>query len=354
MSARSRSRSPLASAALLALTTLGLAGCSATPQQTALAPDALLASTPNIRWCGTLALPGKWQDGTPVGGLSDLGWDADESLLFLISDRGWLHRARLSFSGSGELRGYEPLDTYPLRDVNGAILRSRRSDAEALALEHANDGIRGNTQLVIGFEGAPAADGNGDARWQRFYPSGLASEPPHRPAALSDVAANGGLEALTDTPDHGLIGGIEQPPTGWPPKLTRLFTLDGQHSWRYPLSDDPHAALTALETLDGDLLALERAFTPPASLVIRLRRAHLASDGSVAVTDLARLANGDGWSVDNFEGLTRLGGRRYLMVSDDNFSLMQRTLLTCFAVVEPGVVEPTAAEPAAVEADIAP
>ena len=69
--------------------------------------------------------------------------------------------------------------------------------------------------------------------------------------------------------------------------------------------------------------------------MILLRRAHLASDGSVTVTDLARLANGDGWSVDNFEGLTRLGGQRYLMVSDDNFSLMQRTLLTCFAVVTP-------------------
>lgn len=317
-----------------------LSGCSAVPQRTALASVDLLASTPNIDWCGTLALPGEWQDGTPVGGLSDLGWDDDEAMLFLISDRGWLHRARLTFSGSGELRDYEPLDTYPLRGEDGAILKSAGSDAEALTLENADDGIRGNTQLVIGFEGAAAGEmeshaagsAESDARWQRFLPSGIASEPPHRPAGLSGVEPNGGLEAIAALPGHGLIGGIETPPEGWPEKLTRLFTLDDQHEWRYPLADNANSALTAMENLDGDLLTLERAYSPPASLVIRLRRAHLEADGSVSVSELARLSNGDGWSVDNFEGLTRIGGHRYLMISDDNFSLMQRTLLTCFAV----------------------
>ncbi|MGQ7244403.1 esterase-like activity of phytase family protein [Salinicola sp. V024] len=327
-----------------------LAGCSAVPQRTALAPVDLLASTPNIDWCGTLALPGEWQDGTPVGGLSDLGWDDDEAMLFLISDRGWLHRARLTFSGSGELRDYEPLDTYPLRGEDGAILASAGSDAEALTLENADDGIRGNTQLVIGFEGPAAgkaeshaagemeshaaAGAESDARWQRFLPSGLASEPPHFPAGLSGVEPNGGLEAIVALSGHGLIGGIETPPDGWPEKLTRLFTLDDQHEWRYPLADNANSALTAMENLDGDLLTLERAYTPPASLVIRLRRAHLEADGSVRVSELARLSNNDGWSLDNFEGLTRIGGHRYLMVSDDNFSLMQRTLLTCFAVTD--------------------
>ncbi|OLO05794.1 MULTISPECIES: esterase-like activity of phytase family protein [Salinicola] len=326
-----------------------LAGCSATPQRTAIAPVDLLAGTPNIDWCGTLALPSEWQDGTPVGGLSDLGWDDDESMLFLISDRGWLHRARLTFSGSGELRDYEPLDTYPLRGEDGAILASASSDAEALTLENANDGVRGNTQLVIGFEGDAAGGEGGDtkngdtkneaqgnARWQRFLPSGIASEPAHRPAGLSDVNSNGGLEAITALPGLGLIGGIETPPEGWPEKLTRIFTLDGQHEWRYPLADNANSALTAMENLDGDLLTLERAYTPPASLVIRLRRARINSDGSISVTELARLSNGDGWSLDNFEGLTRIGPHRYLMVSDDNFSLVQRTLLTCFAVTEVG------------------
>lgn len=321
----------------LSAAALWLAGCSATPQRTAIAPADLLASTPNIDWCGTLALPSKWQDGTPVGGLSDLGWDADESMLFLISDRGWLHRARLIFSGSGELRDYEPLDTYPLRDEDGAILESASSDAEALTLEHANDGVRGNTQLVIGFEGgategASSESKESDARWQRFLPSGLASEAAHRPAGLADVKPNGGLESIAALPDRGLIGGVEAPPDGWPDKMTRLFTLDSEREWRYPLAANANSSLTSLENLDGDLLALERAYTPPASVVIRLRRIHLDDDGSVEVSELARLSNSEGWSVDNFEGLTRIDDHRYLMVSDDNFSLMQRTLLTCFTI----------------------
>ncbi|MED5499726.1 MAG: esterase-like activity of phytase family protein [Pseudomonadota bacterium] len=317
---------------LLPITVAWLTGCSATPHRTAIAPADLLASTPNIEWCGTLSLPGEWQDGTPVGGLSGLGWDEDEAMLFLISDRGWLHRARLTFDGSGELRDYEPLDTYPLRGENGAILASAESDAEALTLENASDGIRGNTQLVIGFEGTATGNGKGDARWQRFLPSGIASEPANRPEGLSGIQSNGGLEAIALLPGQGLVGGIENPPDDWPEKVTRLFTLDDRQAWRYPLADNANSALTAMESLDGDLLTLERAYTPPASIVIRLRRAHINSDGSVEITELARLSNGDGWSLDNFEGLTRIGEHRYLMVSDDNFSLRQRTLLSCFEV----------------------
>lgn len=323
MSVRRTVNASLIGAAGLVVT---MSGCSAVPKPTALAPDALEASTAGVSWCGTLALPAKWQDGTPVGGLSDLGWDEDESMLFLVSDRGWLHRARLDFTGSGELRDYHPLDTYPLRDRDGNILESERSDAESLVLEHASDGVRGNTQLIIGFEN--------DARWQRFFPSGLASEAPQRPTMLTDTQPNAGLEGLAELPGLGLIGGIESAPEGWSKTLTRLFTLDGEREWRYPLADDAHSALTALENLDGDLLVLERAYTPPASLIIHLRRAELATNGSVTVSDLARLSNAEGWSVDNFEGLTHLAGNRYLMVSDDNFSLLQRTLLTCFAIEE--------------------
>ncbi|WP_303856675.1 esterase-like activity of phytase family protein [Salinicola salarius] len=321
---------------LLPITVAWLTGCSATPHRTAIAPADLLASTPNIEWCGTLSLPGEWQDGTPVGGLSGLGWDEDEAMLFLISDRGWLHRARLTFDGSGELRDYEPLDTYPLRGEDGAILASAESDAEALSLENADDGIRGNTQLVIGFEGGAESDAAGNvesnARWQRFLPSGIASEPTHRPEGLLGIQSNGGLEAIASLPGHGLVGGIENPPDGWPEKVTRLFTLDDRQAWRYPLADNANSALTAMESLDGDLLTLERAYTPPASIVIRLRRAHLDDDGGVEVSELARLSSSNGWSVDNFEGLTHIGEHRYLMVSDDNFSLRQRTLLTCFEV----------------------
>jgi hypothetical protein len=39
-------------------------------------------------------------------------------------------------------------------------------------------------------------------------------------------------------------------------------------------------------------------------------------------------------SLDNFEGLTKVGGNRYLMVSDDNESFFQKTLLVLFEVLK--------------------
>jgi len=48
--------------------------------------------------------------------------------------------------------------------------------------------------------------------------------------------------------------------------------------------------------------------------------------------DLAVFNSGEGWNIDNFEGLTHLGGNRYLMVSDDNKNPLQQTLLVMFEI----------------------
>ena len=41
-----------------------------------------------------------------------------------------------------------------------------------------------------------------------------------------------------------------------------------------------------------------------------------------------------GWSVDNFEGLVRVGKNRSAMISDDNNNFFQRTLLIYFEVLK--------------------
>ena len=74
-----------------------LSACGVHPRPYTLASPEQKSEFPEIQWCGTLRLPGKWLDDTPVGGLSDIGWDQDESLLYAVSDRGWLHRLRLAF-----------------------------------------------------------------------------------------------------------------------------------------------------------------------------------------------------------------------------------------------------------------
>ncbi len=47
---------------------------------------------------------------------------------------------------------------------------------------------------------------------------------------------------------------------------------------------------------------------------------------------LAKFDSEDGWKIDNFEGVTKVGKNRFLMVSDDNDSLFQKTLLVLFEI----------------------
>ncbi|WP_156181491.1 esterase-like activity of phytase family protein, partial [Halomonas sp. PR-M31] len=275
---------------------------------------------------------GKWQDDSPVGGLSDLAWDEDESLLYMISDRGWLHRVRLRFSGD-ELVGLDPLKTYVLRDRQGRALNEDAADAESMIVQRGNNGVRGDTMLLVGFER--------NHRIQRFYPNGKSVGKPLKPKWLRDIAFNTGAEAMGRHPREGIIVGLENAPSGSDKasssgkSSTRLFSLGSEAEWVYPLLNESGNALTALETYGSDLLALERAFAPPAPLVISLRRVRLGSDGQIDVDTLAQLSSGDGWRLDNFEGLTHLGGNRYLMVSDDNFRMVQETLLSCFELPAP-------------------
>ncbi len=89
----------------------------------------------------------------------------------------------------------------------------------------------------------------------------------------------------------------------------------------------------------GDLLVLERKFGWSSGLAIRLRRIALADIKAGALVDGAVLIEADlGYEIDNMEGLSvhRIagGGTVLTLISDDNFSIIQRTLLLQFALAE--------------------
>ncbi|SHL26981.1 esterase-like activity of phytase family protein [Halomonas caseinilytica] len=308
----------LTTTALLAALLATLSGCA---ERARVVPLAGAEVTPPARvdLCGTLSLPDHWPDGTPVNGLSDLAWEHDAGLLHLVSDRGWLHRARPRFE-AGHLNGLSPIDSHRLRDADGDPLEGSAADAESLSLRHAANGKLGDTEYWVSFER--------DHRLQRFRPDGTPLAPPVRPEAAAGAAANKGMEAMTRHPEHGLILGLESPPRGAASKETRLFTLEGQQ-WRYPLATPTGSALTELTRDGDDLLALERAFAPPAPLVISLRRVRLGKPPELDVDTLASFSSADGWWLDNMEGLTRLDDGRLLLLSDDNASPLQRSLLVC-------------------------
>jgi len=90
----------------------------------------------------------------------------------------------------------------------------------------------------------------------------------------------------------------------------------------------------------GDVLLLERRFSLfRGGIAMRLRRIALADIKPGALVDGPILLYADmGYQIDNMEGLsthrTAAGDLILTMVSDDNFSFLQRTILLQFKLIE--------------------
>ena len=87
---------------------------------------------------------------------------------------------------------------------------------------------------------------------------------------------------------------------------------------------------------DGNILVLERSFTGLLNpFIVTLKKVYLdkCSKRVCKSEVLAKMNTHKGWSVDNFEGLAKVGNHRYIMVSDDNDNFFQKTLLIYFEVL---------------------
>jgi len=103
-----------------------------------------------VQLLGALTLRQVEIDGQLVAELSALAWDEDEQILYAVSDGGRLFHLLPEFAG-GVLSGVAGVAGYPLRDASGEPLRGARADSEGLALENAENGIRGDSRLVVSF-----------------------------------------------------------------------------------------------------------------------------------------------------------------------------------------------------------
>ena len=90
-------------------------------------------------------------------------------------------------------------------------------------------------------------------------------------------------------------------------------------------------------TPGGELLVLERRFSWTSGIAMRIRSVPLAAIEPGATVDGAVLIEADmGYQIDNMEGMgvhrARRGREVLTLVSDDNFSLLQRTMLLQFTL----------------------
>jgi len=267
--------------------------------------------------------------GKPVEELSDLAWDADENILYAISDEGWLYHLKFE-EKNGVIENVSVIAEYRLRDKKGRYLKKKWRDSEGLTSKYQNNKISGDTELLVAFEGKP--------RIARYTPQGKYLGEIKLPEKLwhkkTYRGKNKALESVAIHPDYGVVTAAEYPVRKNPMSQQTLYSAKGKE-WDFSASHAKNSAVTGLEVMpNGDLLVLERAWAGVQNpVVIALSELSLA-DGvkHTKRKKLAIMSSTEGWLLDNFEGLTHYSNNQYLMVSDDGGNSFQTTVLVLFEV----------------------
>lgn len=286
-----------------------------------LAPeDKALKKVGKLTYRGGLELQ---SDDGRFGGLSGVHVEPDGRLV-AVSDRGEWFVARLTQSDAGDLTGLVDSRIAPMRDLRGRVPgRKEESDAE--------DIVR-------------LADGRFAVSFERTHSIRIYDLDKNGPTAAPDKDLGlAGTEPLKDNEsleslavhDDGLITAGEGVTSRGAPFWIVPLKSDAPPSPAGRTSTNDFYGLVALARLpDGDYVAMERFFAPILGVRIHLRRVTRASidarrwEGET-IADLAPPIG-----IDNFEGLAIVPGEegalRLYLISDDNFSDSQRTLLYAF------------------------
>jgi hypothetical protein len=264
------------------------------------------------------------------GGLSGLRIDARGERFISFSDHGHWFTGRILYEGRA-MTGLVDVESAPMLGPDGKPITTRGwFDSESIAID--------GSFVYIGLERV-----NKVLRFD--FSKGFTrarGEVVPLPKAASKLPNNKGLEALVFVPKGEVLAGtlIAMSERGLDENGNLIAFLvggpaPGQFSVRrtedFDISD-------AVLLPAGDLLILERKFSWLSGIGIRIRRIALKSIAPGTVIDgpsifQADLAN----EVDNMEGidahLTPEGKTVLTMVSDDNFSLIQRTMLLQFTLV---------------------
>lgn len=288
---------------------------------------------PQLTRFGKLTFRGGLILDSPVkdfGGLSGLRVSADGVQFLAVTDKGnWL-RGRIAYRGKTPI-AIRDAEMGPILGPDGRPLRSRGwYDAEALAMEEgiAYVGIERVNQIVR-FD--IAKDGL-RARGQPLpVPPGLKLLPHNQSIECVEMAPKTGplAGALVVLSERGLdsggnlMGFIAGGPGG-------VFSL--KRTDDFDVSD-------CAATPDGRLLVLERRFSWTRGLAVRIRSVPFSAIKPGALVDGPELIFADmALQVDNMEALSvhrePSGALVLTLVSDDNFSPLQRTLLLQFTLAE--------------------
>jgi hypothetical protein len=291
------------------------------------APDQVRFGALEFR--GGLALTSPHRD---FGGVSAIRVGPDGAQFVALTDKSSWFTGRIDYDAQRRPRGIAAAVLAPMLGPDGRTLAARGwYDTESLAWD-------GGT-LYVGIERV-----NRIVRFDFGRFGVLArAEPIAVPPGVAKLPNNKGLEALEFVPKGQPLAGtlIAISERGLDPRGNiRGFLIGGPNPGEFSVkrSDDFDISDCALLP-SGDLLLLERRFTWWSGVAMRIRRVPQAVLMPGATVDGPTLIVADmAYQVDNMEGLSvhrdAKGEIILTLVSDDNFSALQRTILLQFRLVE--------------------
>jgi hypothetical protein len=281
-----------------------------------------------VEYIGGLELKSSYSE---FGGFSAIRVASDGEHFVSLTDKGRWLTGRIVYKGS-QLVGIAEAMMAPMLGPDGRTLAARGwYDTESLT---ERDGW-----LYVGIERA-----NRIVRFD-FARHGLLAraEVVPAPPGILRLPYNKGLEALTFAPRNSKLAGtlLAFSERGLDPNGNlKAFLIGGATPGEFSVKRRDDFDISDSVTLpSGDVLLLERRFSWWSGIAMRLRRIAVADIAPGALVDGSSLLFADmGYQIDNMEGLsvhTAANGDTVLtLISDDNFSILQRTVLLQFRLVD--------------------
>lgn len=266
------------------------------------------------------------------GELSAIRVTPDGQHFLSVSDKGRWFRGRILYQ-DGRPAGIADAETAPILGPDGRALADRGwFDTELLAedggtvyvgIERANQVVR----FAYGKEGLLAP-----------------GEPVELPPRARTLPFNSGLETLVFVPRDLPLGGtlIAISERGLDAAKNIIgFLVGGPAPGEFTVRRTDDFDVTDAAVLPGgDLIILERRFSPARGVAMRIRRIAHGAIKPGAVLDGPALIEADlGYQIDNMEGLAVHRGPQgdvvLTIISDDNFNVIQRNILLQFRLLSP-------------------
>jgi hypothetical protein len=287
--------------------------------------DPSRSSFANLEYLGGLVLSSPNEN---FGGISALLVRPDGSGFLGATDRGFWLRGRIVYEGNRPT-GIADVEMKPILDADGKPYG--RLDVESIAED-------GNI-LYAGVERI-----NSILRFD-FGRLGFlaASHPVAIPSAIKKWPGNQSLEAMVYVPREYPSGGTlivlsEYGLDEW--GNAQAFLIGGSTPGMFMVKrSDSYDISDAVLLPQGDLLLLERKYSVQDGASMRIRRVPLERIKPGALLDGTTLVEADkNFQIDNMEAIglhqASSGETILTLMSDDNFSSAQRTIMLQFALME--------------------